>query len=221
MFQSALIVEDHQSSNHWIQQTLKDLGIGTVRYAYYCDDALLMLKRGIEAGEPYDLLLTDLSFEEDGRKQELRNGTMLIEAAKNLQPGLRILVFSAEPDPAVVGSLFKQFDINGYVHKGRRDMTDLKEAVECIHKSKKFVPAEFQQAVRSKNAHDFSAYDILIISQLAQGTLQKDIPAFLQQSGARASSLSSVEKRLNQIKEALGFTKNEQLVAYCKDHRVI
>lgn len=221
MFQSALIVEDHQSSNHWIQQTLKDLGIVTVKYAYYCDDALLMLKRGKEEGALYDLLLTDLSFAEDGREQKLRNGSSLIEAAKELQAGLRVLVFSAEPDPAVVSNLFKKFAIDGYVHKGRRDMADLKEAVEAISKGKKFVPAEFQQAVRSKNAHDFSAYDILIISQLAQGTLQKDIPAFLQQSGARASSLSSVEKRLNQIKEALGFTKNEQLVAYCKDHRVI
>ncbi|OCX54267.1 transcriptional regulator [Mucilaginibacter sp. PPCGB 2223] len=221
MFQSALIVEDHQSSNQWIQQILKDLGVMTVKYAYYCDDALLMLKRALEDNTPFDLLLTDLSFDEDGRVQQLRNGAMLIEAAKNLQPDLRVLVFSAEPDPAVVGNLFKQLDINGYVHKGRRDMTDLKTAVEYIHQHKKFVPAEFQQAVRSKNAHDFSTYDIQIISLLAQGTLQKNIPAILQQSGAKATSLSSVEKRLNQIRETLGFTKNEQLVAYCKDHKVI
>ncbi len=34
-------------------------------------------------------------------------------------------------------------------------------------------------------------------------------------------SLSTIEKRLNQIKESLGFIKNEQLIAYCKDRKII
>ena len=221
MFKSVLIAEDHQSANISVQHSLKDLEIADVSYAYYCDDALLRLKRGIQDGQPFDLLITDLSFEEDGREQKINGGPALIAAARNLQSELKILVFSAEPNPAVVSGLFQQLAINGYVRKGRRDSIELKEAIENIYKGKKYVPAEFQQSIRARNAHDFSTYDILIISQLAKGTLQKDIPVYLQQNGVRASSLSSVEKRLNQIKEVLGFTKNEQLVAYCKDKRII
>jgi two-component system, NarL family, captular synthesis response regulator RcsB len=77
------------------------------------------------------------------------------------------------------------------------------------------------QVVKQKNVHDFTAYDIAIISLLADGVLQKDIPAYLRQNQIRPSGLSSMEKRLNYIKEILEFTKNEQLVAFCKDMGII
>jgi two-component system capsular synthesis response regulator RcsB len=221
MFKSVLIAEDHESANISMQTTLKELGVNGLDYAYYCDDALLRLKNGLKAGQPYELLITDLSFEEDDRQQTLTSGTALIAAARQIQPGLKILVFSAEHKEAVISDLFHELGINGYVRKARRDAQQLREALENIYKNKKHYPPEFGQAIRQKNAHDFTGYDVAIISQLSNGMLQKDIPAYLQTNNIRPSGLSSIEKRLNQIKEAYGFTKNEQLVAYCKDKGVI
>jgi two-component system capsular synthesis response regulator RcsB len=221
MFKSVLIAEDHESANISVQKTLQDLGIVDVDYAYYCDDALLRILKRHDAGDAYDLLITDLSFEEDDRKQKLVGGGALIEAARLVQPGLKILVFSAEQKAAVIGDLFNKAGVNGYVRKARRDAQELKSAIEHIYKNKQHFPPEFRQDIRQKNAHDFSAYDITIISQLSNGMLQKDIPAYLLQNQIRPSGLSSIEKRLNQIKDALGFSKNEQLVAYCKDKGII
>jgi len=221
MFKNVLIAEDHQSLKISVDHTLKELGVLFTKYAYYCDDAVLELKDGIRKGRPFELMITDLSFEADGREQKLGHGNALIEAVRDLQPDIKILVFSAESNPTVVNGLFQKLAIDGYVCKGRRDSIDLKAAVENLYRGKQFVSDNFRASVRHKNAHDFTTYDTTVISQLAHGTLQKDIPAYLQQQGLKAASLSSVEKRLNQIKEALGFTKNEQLVAYCKDHKVI
>ena len=166
------------------------------------------------------MLISDLSFAED-KTQQISNGSLLIQTARSLHPELKILVFSAESNGVVVNNLFDKFAINGFVRKGRRDTVDLKEAIEKIYKGKRHVPADFVQAIRKKNAHDFTDYDITIISQLAQGTLQKDIPDYLAMNNIKPSGLSSVEKRLNHIKETLDFAKNEQLVAYCKDNRII
>ncbi|MES2063515.1 MAG: response regulator [Bacteroidota bacterium] len=221
MFDHVLIAEDQQSTNFWVQQTLKELEITNVKYAYYCDDALLRLKNGMRDGAPFDLLITDLSFVDDGREQQLGGGAQLIRAARDQQPGLKVLVFSAEPSVAVVNGLFQELAIDGYVHKGRTDTLDLKTALASIHKGRKYIPAAFQQAVRNKNAFKFSNYDIAIIGQLAQGTFQKKIPDYLKEQGMKPTSLSSIEKRLNEIKESLGFTKNEQLIAYCKDRKII
>lgn len=221
MFKSVLIAEDHESASISVQKTLKDLEITSIRYAYYCDDALLQLKNSIRDGQPYELLVTDLSFEEDGHYQTIGTGGALIEAAKKMQPGLKVLVFSAERKEAVIADLFSRLGIDGFVRKARRDAQSLKEAIESIYKNKKYYPVELRSAIRQKNAHDFTAYDIMIISQLAGGALQKNIPVFLQKQGIKAFSLSSIEKRLNQVKEALNFTKNEQLVAYCKEKGVI
>lgn len=221
MFKSVLIAEDHESTNISVQKTLADLGIVHASYVYYCDDALLRLRNGLKEEQPYELLITDLSFEEDHRAQKITEGSALITVARELQPNLKVLVFSAEHRAAVIDDLFKELNINGFVRKARCDAQELKSAIENIFKGKQHVPAHLRQAIRQKNSYEFTEFDITIISLLSQGMRQKDIPYYLHQNGIKPSGLSSLEKRLNHIKEVLEFSKNEQLVAFCKDMGII
>jgi two-component system capsular synthesis response regulator RcsB len=221
MFKSVLIAEDQEGASISVRKTLEDLGIVHTQYAYYCDDALVKLQIGLRNKEPYELLITDLSFEEDNNVQRITGGAALVTAARALQPGLKILVFSAEHRAAVIGQLFDEFHINGYVRKARYDVQELKAAITAIGNNKQHFPTHLRQAIKEKNAYDFSDFDVTIIYLLSQGMLQKDIPAYLQQNRIRPSGLSSIEKRLNQMKETLEFSKNEQLVAFCKDMGII
>ena len=221
MFGKVLISEDHESSNYSVQIVLEQLKISNVDHVYYCDDAMSRLKRSSQENKPFELLITDLSFCEDGQQQAITNGRELIQQAKTLQPLLRILVFSAESNPAVIRNLFEQLSIDGYVCKGRNDANDLTTAISMIASHKKYVPMQFRTAVQEKNSYDFDDFDTMIISQLAMGTKLKAIPAYLEKQGSKASSLSSVEKRLNLIKEAFAFQTNTQLIAYCKDKKII
>ncbi|MEJ5962226.1 response regulator [Pedobacter immunditicola] len=221
MFKRVLIAEDHETTSISVRKTLEDLGIPQTDYTYYCDDALMHIKKNVLSEQPYDLLITDLSFEEDHRKQKLLGGMELIAAVKAVQPNLKVLVFSAENKAAVIDTLFKELAINAYVRKARHDAKELKLAIEAISINKTFISDNLKQVVKQKNVHEFSAYDITIISLLSQGTLQKEIPAYLQKNNIKPAGLSSVEKRLNLMKEVLDFSKNEQLVAYCKDFGII
>jgi len=221
MFKRVLIAEDHESASISVRKTLEDLGIVSAEYTFYCDDALMHIKKNVHAEQPYDLLITDLSFEEDHRPQKLSSGMELISAVKLIQPGLKVLVFSAENKAAVVDILFKELGINGYVRKARHDAKDLKLALQAIYKHKIYLSEDLKQTVKQKNAYEFTDFDITIISLLSRGMLQKEIPVYLQENNIRPSGLSSIEKRLNLMKEVLDFSKNEQLVAYCKDFGII
>ncbi|MET4080240.1 two-component system capsular synthesis response regulator RcsB [Pedobacter sp. UYP30] len=221
MFKKVLIAEDHESANISVQKTLADLGVKATEYTYYCDDALLHIARSIEEHKPFDLLITDLSFEEDHRPQKISDGKALIMAVKQLQPKIKVLVFSAENKRALIDSLFNELDIDAYVRKGRHDAKDLKLAIETIRKNNKHITADLKQKINENNAHEFTHFDVSIISLLSAGMLQKDIPLYLKQNNIKPSGLSSLEKRLNVMKEALNFSKNEQLVAYCKDFGII
>ena len=221
MFKRVLIAEDQEMTSISVRKTLEELGIANTEYTYYCDDAYTQIKKNVGSEQPFDLLITDLSFEEDHRKQVLAGGVELIGAVKAIQPGIKILVFSAENKAAVIDVLFKELGVNAYVRKARNDAKDLKLGIEAISKNKTYLSAHLKPMVKQKNAYEFSDFDITIISLLSQGTLQKDIPAYLQQNNIKPSGLSSVEKRLNLMKEELAFTKNEQLVAYCKDFGII
>jgi len=221
MFKRVLIAEDHESTSISVRKTLEELNITQTEYSYYCDDALMHIKKNINAEITFDLLITDLSFEEDHRKQELAGGVELINAIKQIQPNIKVLVFSAENKPALIDELFKKHGINGYVRKARHDAKDLKLAIDALSKGKTYISPDLKQSVKEKNTFEFTPYDIAIITQLSQGTLQKNIPVYLQENNLKPFGLSSVEKRLNMMKELLEFTKNEQLVAYCKDFGII
>jgi DNA-binding NarL/FixJ family response regulator len=117
--------------------------------------------------------------------------------------------------------LFQKLCIDGYVRKARNDARELKQAMEHLNRNQRYFPRHLVQLVNKKNAHDFTPFDITIIQLLAQGMRQKDIPAYLQQQQIQPSGLSTIEKRLNQMKTAFDFYTNEQLVAYCKDMGIL
>lgn len=221
MFEKVLIAEDHESSNISVRKALEDCGVANNDYVYYCDDALLRIKQALKTDTPYDLLITDLSFDEDGTPQKICNGIDLIKAVRDLQPGIKILVFSVDGKPGIVDYLFKELIINAFVRKARRDVTELKLALESVSKGRKYLSTGLRQSIKESNTYDFKDYDLLLIKLLSNGMLQKDIPKYLQENGISPSGLSSIEKRLNHIRESLNFTKNEQLVAFCKDVGVI
>lgn len=221
MIKKVLIAEDHESANFSVRKTLEDLGISQPTYAYYCDDALLQFQHALHKNDPFDLLITDLSFEDDGRIQKLHGGIELIEAARNLQPNIKVLVFSGESKIAVIDQLFNTFKINAFVRKARRDVEELKNALSAIEKNNLYISKTLQQSIKEKNTYNFNEYDITLISLLSQGVLQKEIPIHLETLQIKPSGLSSVEKRLNLMRETLGFNKNEQLIVFCKDMGVI
>lgn len=217
MFKKILIAEDHESSSISVQKTLEDLNILNVDYVYYCDDALAKVQKSIREKDHYDLLITDLEYEEDHREQNIKDGKQLIRAIKELHPSLKTIVFSAEHRSGVIDSLFKEYGVNGFVRKARNDSKELKKAISSVYDNKNYLSLDLKQDVKKLNSYEFTDYDIILVSLLSQGVLQKNIPTYLQNNNIRPNSLSSVEKKLNNLKEELQITNNEQLVAFCKD----
>ncbi|BFO65495.1 response regulator [Chryseobacterium sp. KCF3-3] len=221
MFKKILIAEDHESSSISVQKTLEDLSISNTDYVYYCDDALAKIQKSIREDDLYDLLITDLSFEEDHNIQNLKDGKELIKTIKELHPSLKVIVFSAEHRSGVIDSLFNEYGINGFVRKARNDSKELKKAIASTYVDENYLSLDLKQEVKKLNNYEFSTYDITLVSLLSQGVLQKNIPVYLQNNDIKPNSLSSVEKKLNSMKEDLQITSNEQLVAFCKDLGII
>lgn len=219
MFTKVLIAEDYESSNISVQRALEDLKILNPKYVSYCDDAISRIKMSIRENDPFELLITDLSFEEDHREQIIKNGLQLIDVAKILQPDLKVIVFSVNKKQSITDDLFKKQHINGYVRKAREDVKDLKKAIKAVYNNEKYISYDLKR--KEKSAFEFSEYDTLLVSLLANGMLLKEIPNYLKEKYIKRSSMSAVEKRLKEIKDSLNINSNEQLIAFCKDFGVI
>ncbi|WNI35187.1 response regulator [Chryseobacterium sp. SG20098] len=221
MFKKILIAEDHESINISVQKTLEELNIPTVDYVYYCDDAIGKIQKALREKYPYDLLITDLYYEDDHHEQNLKDGKELIRKAKEIQPDLKVIVFSAEHKTGVIENLFSDYEINGYIRKARNDSKELKKAIASVYIGENYLSFDLKQDMKKFNSYEFSTFDITLVSLLSKGILQKNIPAHLEERNIKPSSLSSVEKRLNSLKEDLEINSNEQLVAFCKDIGII
>jgi len=221
MFKKILIAEDQEMGSLSVQKTLEELSVSDVDYVYYCDDALAKVQKSLREKKPYDLLITDLNYEEDHLKQKIKNGKELILKIKEEQPDLKVIVFSAEHKSGIIDSLFNDCEINGYVRKARNDSKELKKAIASVYAGENYLSLDLKQEVKKLNNYEFSTYDITLITLLSQGVLQKNIPTYLQNNHIKPNSLSSIEKRLNTLKEDLQVTNNEQLIAFCKDLGII
>ncbi len=221
MFKKVLIAEDHEIVNLSLRNALTDLNIMITNqdYVFYCDDALTRIEKALNEDNPYELIITDLSFDEEPSQQKIADGRALIKAARAIQPDLKVLVFSIENRALIANSLFKELNIDAFVPKARHDAKDLKMAIESIYKNKKYHSPNLRQ--KHVNAHIFTEYDKAIVSLLLEGKTQKEMPDLLKQKKLEPSGLSSIEKRINHIKTTLNISNNGQLIAHCIANKII
>lgn len=221
MFKKVLIVDDVDTTNEGIMPILEKLNIPIIDQAKYCDDALLKFKKARLIQEPYDLLISDLSFIEDFRERKLKSGIELIDAIKKEDPFLKTIVFSMESRIQIVQNYVKQHAINGFVCKGRNGGRNLEKAIQAVFHNTLYLSEEVADALNKKNILNLTEYDITLMQLLADGTPQNAIPSYLKAQNITPSSLRSIENRLNQLREYFNVKTTIQLILKVKEEGVI
>ncbi len=221
MFKKVLIAEDFDSINIAVKQTLEQLGVDEIHYAKYCDDALLKYKKAFQDNEPYDLLISDLSFVADYRKVEIPSGEKLIEVIKKLNPDMKVIVYSVEDKSYTIKSLFEDQNIDAFVHKGRNSISQLKTAIESLLYGKKFISPELAPILNGKSTNEIDNYDIELLTHLASGVALEEMEPLFKKLNITPNSKSTIEKRVAKLKDYFKANNNIHLIAITKDLGII
>ena len=218
MFKKVLIAEDKDYINIGVRSELEKIGVKEIEYVQYCDEALLKLKSAKFNNAPFDLLISDLSFDEDHHQQKITSGAELIKKVREEFAELKIAVFSVEDKAYTIQTLFNDDHINAYVWKGREGIRELKRAIQLIEVSDSiYISPELSNLISKKNAVEITEYDIFLIECLSQGFLQGEISKKVKELDWKASSVSAIEKRLKFLKEHFNAKNPAHLVAMSKD----
>ncbi|MEH6656853.1 response regulator transcription factor [Leeuwenhoekiella marinoflava] len=213
MFQKVLIAEDFQGDNKSIVDTLKHkLKIAEVEEEDYCDKAFNRLKVAFNNQEAYDLLITDLSFKENHVPQKLTSGIALIDAARQLQPDLKIIVNSMEENPVKIRALFETQHINAYVCKGRQSLDELVKAMQAVAGGSTYLSPQIDLNT-AKNVFELDELDLFILKNLAEGLSKKEIRYQLKKEDLRPNSESAIDKRVSKLFDEFGAKNSTELVA--------
>jgi len=222
MFKKVIIAEDIDAMNLGIQQVLKDLNIVDFQHSKFCDEAFLKIRAAIHQNEPYDLLISDLSFKTDHRKATIANGDELVQKVRTLQPDIKIIAYSVEDKSYRIKSLFDNAGVDGFVLKGLNSIEELKKAIHTISTSdQKYISPEVASALQEKNNYEIDDVDIQILKHLSLGTSQDEIIEIFKISDIRPNSKSAIEKRLSKLKDFFKANNTVHLVSITKDMGII
>ncbi|WP_281232382.1 response regulator [Flavobacterium gelatinilyticum] len=221
MFKKVIIAEDLDAMNLGIIQVLKDLDITNFQHSKYCDEAFLKIRKAIQDNDPYDLLISDLSFKTD-REAKIESGDELVKKVRELQPDIKIAAYSVEDKSFRIKSLFENADIDAFVLKGLHSIEELKKAIRLISTSdQKFISPEVASALQEKNNFEIDDLDIRILKYLANGTSQDEIIEIFKNSDVKPNSKSAIEKRLSKLKDFFKANNTVHLVSITKDMGII
>lgn len=217
MFKKVLIADDLGSINQGVLSVLHNYNINNVYQVQYCDDAYLKIKKAIIDNEPFDLLITDLSFKTDYRTQTIDSGEALVEVIRHEYPNLKIIVYSIDDRFQKVRSLVSKSHVNGYVCKGRKGLIELAQAITAVKDDELYLSPQVTNALNHQIDLDIDDYDISLISYISKGLSQEDISQIFKDKHMSPSSLSSIEKKLNKLKIQFDVKNTTHLVATAKD----
>ncbi|WJJ98221.1 DNA-binding response regulator [Algibacter luteus] len=221
MFSKVLVSEDMDDINKGIYNTLLEIGCKEIVQVQYCDDAYLKFKKALLDDAPFDLLITDLSFKSDHREERITAGDDLIKVLKQEFPDLKAIVYSVEDRIQKVRSLVNDYNVNAYVCKGRKGLSELSKAINAVYNNNLYLSQEVSSALNPKNNLEINDYDIELLKQLSLGLSQDEISKNLKKQNISPSSLSSIEKRLNKLRDQFKANNAIHLVAIVKDFGII
>jgi len=221
MFKKILVAEDFDSINMAVAAAFEEMNLTEVVHVKYCDEGLIKIKKALADGEPFDLLISDLSFLSGQREEKLSSGEQLISAVRALQPELKVIAYSIEDKSYRIRSLFEKQHISGYVFKGRNSIPELKQAVYDVFADKEFISPEVGQKLKDKSLSEIDDYDIALLRLLSTGIKQDKVAARLKEVGIAPNSTSAVEKRISRLKVYFDANNTTHLVSLAKDLRVI
>ncbi len=218
MFKKVLIAEDFDSINLAVTQALDAIGVTEIHHAKYCDDAQLKIKKALLDNQPFDLLISDLSFKADHRKVSLQSGDELIAWVRIEQPTLKIIVHSVEDKIYRIKELFQDHNVDGFVAKGRKSIDQLKTAISQLYQENtKYISPEIEHLLQDKSVDEIDDYDIQLIKQLALGISQEKMDEKFKELGIIPNGKSTIEKRVSRLKDYFKANNTVHLIAIAKD----
>ncbi len=218
MFQKVLIAEDYSMINKGIEKHLKASDVPVVTVVEYCDKAFQEIQFALSQNTPYQLLITDLSFEEGLLNQKLTSGEELVAAVKKIQPELKIIVFTMEQRIGKIKQLVEVLQVDGFILKGRKDTYQIKKAIDAVYQNKNYFSDTVMRLLRSGDTvEDLDEEDHLILQFLAEGITQKEIPEQLEKNNFPTYQLRTIESRISKLKLLFDAKNIPNLMIKAKD----
>tara|TARA_B110001469_G_scaffold37235_1_gene37193 strand:+ start:5057 stop:5734 length:678 start_codon:yes stop_codon:yes gene_type:complete len=217
-----LIVDDHQLVILGILYSLTKIGNFDVITTNTCDDALeLILKH--QNNHPFQIVLTDLSFDNGTKATKLDGGEALIKAIKNQNIAIKIGVITGHVETNRIYNVIQNLNPDAYLIKSKCGVTELGFAIEKMRANDFYYSHEVHQKIMRRNILQIQMDEVAIqvLKELPNHTKISNLEGVILKNDGSVIKLRSIETKLSNLRADLNANNNTDLILKAKELGII
>lgn len=217
-----LIADDHQLVIQGILCSLKEVGDFDIVTVNSCDAAFEVIKANRKTN-PFDILFTDLSFDNTTTDAKLDGGEELIKAIRNNEINIKIGVITGHSETNRVYNVIHNLNPNAYILKNNCDATELDFAVKKMLENQFYYTHEVHQKIMRRNIIQIQMDDVAIqiLKELPNHPKIANLEGVILKGDGTAIKLRSIETKLANLRTDLNANNNTDLILKAKELGII
>ena len=217
-----LIADDHQLVIQGILCSLKEVGDFDVVSTTTCDEAFQLIKTH-QNNNPFQLLFTDLSFDNSTKDNNLDGGEELIKAIRNNEIDIKIAVITGHTETNRVYNVISNLNPNAYLLKSKCDAIEIGFAVQKMLANDYYYTHEIHQKIMKRNIVQIQMDDVAvqILKELPNHPKISNLEGVITKSDGSVIKLRSIETKLGILRADLNANNNTDLILKAKELGII
>jgi len=217
-----LIVDDHQLVIKGILCSLKEVGDFDVVTTNNCDDAFSFIKADINSN-PFQLLFTDLSFDNITDQSILQGGEELIKAIIHNEIDIKIGVITGHTETNRVYNVISNLKPNSYLLKSKCNAVEIGFAIQKMLVGEYYYTHEIHQKIMYRNIVKIQMDDIAlqILKALPNHAKISNLEGIIKKNDGTRIKLRSIEAKLANLRTDLNANNNTDLILKVKELGII
>tara|TARA_B110000503_G_scaffold128142_1_gene198714 strand:- start:3128 stop:3805 length:678 start_codon:yes stop_codon:yes gene_type:complete len=213
-----LIVDDHQLVIQGILCSLKEVGDFDVVTATNCDDAFKLIKTS-ENTNPFQIIFTDLSFDNTTAATNLESGEELIKAIRTNDIDINIGVITGHTETNRVYNVISNSKPNAYLLKSKCDAKEIGFAIQKMLENEYYYTHEIHQKIMRRNIVQIQMDDVAlqILKELPKHSKISNLEGVIKKNDGTNIKLRSIELKLAHLRTDLNAVNNTDLILKAKE----
>ncbi len=213
-----LLVDDHQLILDGIMSSLKKNGSYEVVSSTTCDDAFAKIKKN-----SFDILFTDLSFDNTSFSTKIESGEELIKAIRKEKIAIKMAVITGHTETNRLYNVIRNLKPDAYLLKNKCDSVELDFAIAKIMNNDVYYSHEVHQKLIRRACVEIQMDEVAIqiLKELPKQSKISNLVGVIHKADGSPLKLRSIEAKLANLRIDLNAVNNTDLILKAKELGVV
>ena len=217
-----LLVDDHQLTLNGIISSLKHVDDLEIETANSCDAALFKIKAALHSN-PFHIVFTDLSFDNNNRNVILDGGEALIKALQQKKINIKTGVITGHSETNRIFNIIHNLNPSAYILKTHCSADELIFAIRKMLKNEVYHTHKIHQKLLKRALIEIQMDEVAIqiLKELPKHTKIANLEGCIKKADGSLIKLRTIENKLAKLRLDLQANNNTDLVLKAKELGVI